>query len=225
MRRRSRKLTRSRSAWCLWIIPQVPGYEIDAAWRPARSVGGDYFDVLKFNEKSLAVCIGDVTGKGIPAALLMSNLQATVRGFAGPHVQPSDLCARVNRADSASGRRESLHHLLLRPSRRTRATPGLCQCGAQSSHPGSPGRLVQPASGRWAGSGLGAQLGLPAGAGGTRSRRSTHPVYGRDHRGHRRARRRVPGRALDCAGHNSSAPSAWRHKGKDHGGAPRIHRR
>jgi sigma-B regulation protein RsbU (phosphoserine phosphatase) len=80
-------------------IPQIPGYEIDAAWRPARSVGGDYFDVLKFNNRSLAVCIGDVAGKGVPAALLMSNLQASVRGFAGPHVQPADLCARVNRAD------------------------------------------------------------------------------------------------------------------------------
>jgi len=80
------------------VIPQVPGYEIDAAWRPARSVSGDYFDVLIFSEKSLAVCIGDVAGKGVPAALLMSNLQATVRGFAGPQVEPSDLCARVNRA-------------------------------------------------------------------------------------------------------------------------------
>jgi sigma-B regulation protein RsbU (phosphoserine phosphatase) len=79
-------------------IPQLPGYEIDAAWRPARSVGGDYFDVLKLNEKSLAVCIGDVTGKGVPAALLMSNLQATVHGFAGPQVQPAELCARVNQA-------------------------------------------------------------------------------------------------------------------------------
>ncbi|MFZ0963850.1 MAG: SpoIIE family protein phosphatase [Terriglobia bacterium] len=79
-------------------IPQMPGYEIAAFWQPARSVGGDYFDVLKFNEKSLAVCIGDVAGKGVPAALLMSNLQATVRDFAGPDVQPADLCARVNRA-------------------------------------------------------------------------------------------------------------------------------
>ena len=79
-------------------IQQVPGYEIAAAWRPAQSVGGDYFDVLKFSETSLAVCIGDVTGKGVPAALLMSNLQASVRGSAGPSTQPSDLCARVNRA-------------------------------------------------------------------------------------------------------------------------------
>jgi sigma-B regulation protein RsbU (phosphoserine phosphatase) len=61
-------------------------------------VGGDYFDVLKFSEQSLGVCIADVAGKGVPAALLMSNLQATVRGYAGPQVQPSDLCARVNRA-------------------------------------------------------------------------------------------------------------------------------
>jgi sigma-B regulation protein RsbU (phosphoserine phosphatase) len=80
-------------------IPQLSGYEIDAAWQPARSVGGDYFDVLKFNDQSLALCIGDVTGKGVPAALLMSNLQAMVRGIAGPHVQPADLCARVNHAD------------------------------------------------------------------------------------------------------------------------------
>ncbi|MGO8815065.1 MAG: PP2C family protein-serine/threonine phosphatase [Terriglobia bacterium] len=82
-------------------IQQVRGYEVDAAWRPARTVSGDYFDVLKFNEESLAVCIGDVTGKGVPAALLMSNLQASVRGIAGPDVQPAQLCSRINRADLA----------------------------------------------------------------------------------------------------------------------------
>ena len=80
-------------------IPKLRGYEIDAAWQPARNVGGDYFDILKFNEDSLALCIGDVTGKGVPAALLMSNLQALVRSFAAPDVPPADLCARVNRAD------------------------------------------------------------------------------------------------------------------------------
>jgi sigma-B regulation protein RsbU (phosphoserine phosphatase) len=85
-------------------IQQVPGYETDAAWRPLRSVGGDYFDVLRFSETSLALCIGDVAGKGVPAALLMSNLQATVRGFAGPNVQP------------AASRRGPLHHVLLRTS-------------------------------------------------------------------------------------------------------------
>jgi len=79
-------------------IPQLPGYQIDAAWRPARNVGGDYFDVLKLDDQSLALCIGDVTGKGVAAALLRSNLQATVHGFAGPKVPPEELCARVNQA-------------------------------------------------------------------------------------------------------------------------------
>jgi phosphoserine phosphatase RsbU/P len=77
-------------------IPQVPGFEITGAWEPARIVGGDYFDVLRFDESRLGLCIADVAGKGVPAALLMSNLQATVRGFASATLPPSELCARTN---------------------------------------------------------------------------------------------------------------------------------
>lgn len=78
-------------------IPQIPGYEISDAWRPASVVSGDYFDVLKLGEDRLALCIGDVAGKGMPAALLMSNAQATVRAFASASVMPQDLCEKVNR--------------------------------------------------------------------------------------------------------------------------------
>jgi sigma-B regulation protein RsbU (phosphoserine phosphatase) len=60
-------------------IPQMPGLEISASWRPARIVGGDYFDVFKFEASRLGLCIADVSGKGMPAALLMSNLQAVVK--------------------------------------------------------------------------------------------------------------------------------------------------
>jgi phosphoserine phosphatase RsbU/P len=77
-------------------IPQIEGFEIAGAWQAARIVGGDYFDVMKFDERSLALCIADVAGKGIPAALLMSNLQATVRGFAGAAISPKELCEKVN---------------------------------------------------------------------------------------------------------------------------------
>ena len=62
-------------------IPQMPGYEIASAWQSARLVGGDYFDILPLDEKTLGLCIADVSGKGMPAALLMSNLQAAVRGL------------------------------------------------------------------------------------------------------------------------------------------------
>ena len=50
-------------------IPQLPGFEVASAWRPARAVGWDYFDVLKLGENRLAICIADVSGKGVPAAL------------------------------------------------------------------------------------------------------------------------------------------------------------
>jgi phosphoserine phosphatase RsbU/P len=78
-------------------IPQAPGYAIAADWRPARTVGGDYYDVLRFDENTLGFCIADVAGKGMPAALLMSNLQAAVRGLASPSVSPEELCTAINR--------------------------------------------------------------------------------------------------------------------------------
>ena len=60
-------------------IPQLPGFEVASAWQPARAVGGDYFDVLKLGDNRLALCIADVSGKGVPAALLMANVQASLR--------------------------------------------------------------------------------------------------------------------------------------------------
>ena len=63
-------------------IPQIDGYEIAAINIPAKEVGGDYYDFLLLNNKELIFCLGDITGKGIPAAMLMSNLQATFRSQA-----------------------------------------------------------------------------------------------------------------------------------------------
>jgi sigma-B regulation protein RsbU (phosphoserine phosphatase) len=77
-------------------IPQLPGYEIASAWQSALTVGGDYFDILPLGEEALGLCIGDVAGKGLPAALLMSNLQAAVRGLASPSLPPNGMCSRLN---------------------------------------------------------------------------------------------------------------------------------
>lgn len=77
-------------------IPELPGYEIASAWRSARVVGGDYFDVLPFDANELGLCIADVAGKGFSAALLMSNLQAAVRGLAASSLAPNELCVRLN---------------------------------------------------------------------------------------------------------------------------------
>jgi sigma-B regulation protein RsbU (phosphoserine phosphatase) len=77
-------------------LPDVEGFEIATAWQPACGVGGDCFDAIGFGPSRLALTIADVVGKGIPAALLMSNLQATVRAFATDGTAPKELCHRVN---------------------------------------------------------------------------------------------------------------------------------
>lgn len=77
-------------------IPQLPGFEVATAWLPARMVGGDYFDVLRLGKNRLAICIADVVGKGVSAALLMANVQATVRAFARDSESPAWVCSRVN---------------------------------------------------------------------------------------------------------------------------------
>ncbi len=65
--------------------PQIPGYEIVGRTKPAREVGGDYYDFIPVDDATLAFCLGDISGKGIAGALLMSNLQATLRGQTGKH--------------------------------------------------------------------------------------------------------------------------------------------
>jgi len=88
-------------------IPQVAGFEIDGAWEPASVVGGDYYDVIRLSPTKLAICIADVVGKSVSAALLMANVQAIVRAFATEATSPSALCSRVNSvlcANIASGK-------------------------------------------------------------------------------------------------------------------------
>ncbi|MGB0036259.1 MAG: PP2C family protein-serine/threonine phosphatase [Candidatus Acidiferrales bacterium] len=77
-------------------IPQIRGFDVQGVWHPARIVGGDYFDVLRLGGNRLAICIGDVAGKSISAALLMATVQATVRAFARDSESPSWVCNRVN---------------------------------------------------------------------------------------------------------------------------------
>ena len=79
-------------------MPEVPALQYAGYCRPARGVGGDYYDFLALSGGSLGIAIGDVSGKGIPAALLMASLQASVRGQSltrGKDV--AGLMANVNR--------------------------------------------------------------------------------------------------------------------------------
>jgi sigma-B regulation protein RsbU (phosphoserine phosphatase) len=79
-------------------VPVVPGLDCAGFCRPARGVGGDYYDFLSLENGALGIAIGDVSGKGIAAALLMASLQASLRGQAAAGVHDlSHLMHNVNR--------------------------------------------------------------------------------------------------------------------------------
>ena len=97
-------------------VPQIDGWELAVSWQPASGVGGDCFDTIRFSDARLGLTIADVVGKGIPAALLMSNLQAAVRAFASEAVEPQALCHQVNRilcGNIAEGRFISFFYCVL----------------------------------------------------------------------------------------------------------------
>ncbi len=77
--------------------PVIPGYDIAGRSIPAQSVGGDYFDFISIDEQRLALCLGDVSGKGLPASLLMSNVQATLRSHALMGLTAQECATRSNR--------------------------------------------------------------------------------------------------------------------------------
>ncbi len=62
--------------------PRIPGFDIAGASYPAKEVGGDYFDFIPLSQEKWGIALGDISGKGVPAALLMSNMQATLRSQA-----------------------------------------------------------------------------------------------------------------------------------------------
>jgi sigma-B regulation protein RsbU (phosphoserine phosphatase) len=77
--------------------PGIVGYDIAACSIAALMVGGDYYDFIPTGDGSTSICLGDVSGKGLPASLLMANLQATLRGQTAFDVTVARTVARSNR--------------------------------------------------------------------------------------------------------------------------------
>ena len=82
-------------------LPSVPGVEIEAICKAARSVSGDYYDFIQLSSTHVAIAIADISGKGISAALLMASLQAALRSQAltegSESISTADLVARLNK--------------------------------------------------------------------------------------------------------------------------------
>jgi serine phosphatase RsbU (regulator of sigma subunit) len=78
-------------------VPEVIGWGIAACYRPAREVGGDFYDFLALSDGRVGIVLGDVTDKGIPAALVMATTRSMLRAVAAqPAASPGDVLAQVN---------------------------------------------------------------------------------------------------------------------------------
>ncbi|MBX7151219.1 GAF domain-containing protein, partial [bacterium] len=77
-------------------LPHIENLDLAGTSRPCYTVGGDFFDLLKLNDHQLGVCIGDVSGKGIPGAIMMSLLYAGYRGFAREFKSASETVSALN---------------------------------------------------------------------------------------------------------------------------------
>jgi sigma-B regulation protein RsbU (phosphoserine phosphatase) len=77
-------------------LPEVTGYEFFSHYEPALEVGGDYYDFIKLGTQRLAVLVGDVAGKGVPAALLMAKLSSDARFFLLSEKDPAQAITKLN---------------------------------------------------------------------------------------------------------------------------------
>ena len=92
-------------------LPALPGYEFFAHYEPALAVGGDYYDFIPLAGQRLAIMVGDVAGKGVPAALLMAKLSGDARYCLLTETRPGRGSHEAQcSVDQASGRDGPLHH-------------------------------------------------------------------------------------------------------------------
>ncbi|MDX1436434.1 MAG: SpoIIE family protein phosphatase [Anaerolineales bacterium] len=77
-------------------VPEIDGWGLGAFYQPARAVGGDYYDFMNFPDGKLGIVIGDVTDKGVPAAMVMATTRSMIRTAAEQYVSPSQVLEKVN---------------------------------------------------------------------------------------------------------------------------------
>ncbi len=77
-------------------LPHLVNYEMDVYYHPASQVGGDYFDLIRLDDKHLFIVVGDVAGKGVPGLVIMAMVRVIVRALAFQRERPSDLLRHLN---------------------------------------------------------------------------------------------------------------------------------
>ena len=101
--------------------PLIPGFTFDTAWQPAGTVAGDWFDWIELSSGRLGIVLADVSGKGMPAALLMSAARATLRTLARLDLSPGETLKQINRmliADTPANKFVTMIYGVLDPQTR-----------------------------------------------------------------------------------------------------------
>jgi steroid delta-isomerase-like uncharacterized protein len=100
-------------------VPELYGWQLAAYYKPAREVGGDFYDFLELEDGHLGLVVGDATGKGMPAALVMATTRGMLRAVAQSLDSPGEVLARVNDAlypDIPSGMFVTCFYAILEPA-------------------------------------------------------------------------------------------------------------
>lgn len=95
------------------LLPDNPGLQVSAKYLPHQQVGGDYYDFIQLNNHEFVFCIADVSGKGLAAALLMSNIQATLHSLLNYTHNLKDIVIELNRRVLYNTNREKFVSLFL----------------------------------------------------------------------------------------------------------------
>ncbi len=78
-------------------LPHIPGYAVESVYRPAAEVGGDFFQVIRLKSGHTLLAIGDVSGKGLRAAMIVSMIVGTLRSVSGFTEEPAEILSELNR--------------------------------------------------------------------------------------------------------------------------------
>ncbi len=111
-------------------LPELAGWRVAAYYRPARTVGGDFYDFIELPGGLMGLVVGDVTDKGVPAAMVMAATRSVLRAAAQRLLEPGMVLRRVNETLCPEIPRQHVRHLSLR--------------GAGSGHRGAPVRECGP---------------------------------------------------------------------------------
>jgi len=117
--------------------PKIAGLDLDGKNLPCHGVGGDYYDYFPYPDGRIGIVVADVAGKGMPAAMMMSNMQAHMQVYTETFREPAEVALRKYFIAGDVHFTELGHRLLFDEVKRVESLPGPEVQSSRNPHPGS----------------------------------------------------------------------------------------